>query len=71
MNRQFYALKASILVLAVVIAGATTGGFQFDRLSSRVDSVHYGAVAYADCAVHQGSHAVLHALGRLFGHLRG
>jgi len=71
MSRHFYVLKASIVLIAVVIAGATTGGFQFDRLSSRVDAVHYSAAIYADCAVHQGSHAALHALGQLFGHLRG
>ncbi|GEM_PF-2101226 len=70
MNRQFYFLKASVLVLAVVAAGVTTG-FQMDKLASNFDSVHYSATVYADAATHRATHALSHAMGTLFDHLRG
>jgi hypothetical protein len=70
MDRQFYFLKAGVLVLAIVAAGVTTG-FQMDKLSSNFDSVHYSASIYADAATHRATHAFSHAVGTLFDHLRG
>ena len=70
MNRQFYFLKAGVLVVAIIAAGLTTG-FQMDRLSSRIDSVHYSASIYADCATHRATHALSHAVGTAMDWLRG
>ena len=70
MDRQFYLLKAGVLVLAMVAAGVTTG-FQMDRLSSRIDGVHYAATAYADVATHRATHAFSHAVGQAMDWLHG
>lgn len=70
MDRQFYFLKAGVLMLAIVAAGVTTG-FQMDQLTSRFDSVHYSASIYADAATHRATHAFTHAMGTLFDHMRG
>jgi hypothetical protein len=70
MDRQFYLLKAGVLVLAIVAAGVTTG-FQMDKLSSNFDSVHYSATVYADVQAHKITHAISHAMGDLIGHRRG
>jgi hypothetical protein len=70
MDRQFYFLKAGVLVIAIVAAGVTTG-FQMDRLSSNLDSVHYSASIYADAATHRATHAFSHAVGELIDRLHG
>jgi hypothetical protein len=70
MNRQFYLLKAGVLVLAIVAAGVTTG-FQVDKLASNFDSVHYSASIYADAATHRATHALSHTAGQLVDWLRG
>lgn len=70
MGRHFYLLKASVVVLAVVIAGVTTG-FNADRLSTRFDRVHYSAAAYADLQTHRVTHAFSHAVGGLLDWLNG
>ena len=67
MNRQFFYLKASVLVLALAIAGVSTG-FQPDRLATRFDALHYSAVVQAGATLHCASHGVSHALGKFFGH---
>ena len=70
MDRQFYFLKAGVLVLAVIAAGVTTG-FQMDKLSSNFDSVHYAATASADVQTHRATHAFSHAVGEAMDWLRG
>jgi hypothetical protein len=70
MGRQFYFLKASVLVLAVAIAGLTTG-FNADRLATRFDRVHYSATVYADAQTHRVTHAFSHAVGGLIDWMNG
>ncbi|MGN6516853.1 MAG: hypothetical protein ACTHLR_13550 [Rhizomicrobium sp.] len=65
MNRQFFYLKASVLVLALAIAGLSTG-FRADRLAMRFDALHYSAVVQANATLHCASHGVSHAFGKLF-----
>lgn len=67
MNRQFFYLKATALVLALAIAGISTG-FQTDRLATRFDRLHYSAVLQANATLHCASHGVSHAFGKLLGH---
>jgi hypothetical protein len=68
MDRQFFYLKAAVLVLAVTVAGFSTG-FRVDRLSARFDPLHYGAVIQANATIHDAGHSVSHALGKLLGHI--
>jgi hypothetical protein len=70
MDRRFYLLKAGVLVLGIVAAGLTTG-FQMDKLSANLDSVHYSASIYANEQTHRLSHAVSHAFSTVIDRLRG
>lgn len=70
MDRQFYLLKAGVLVLGIVAAGLTTG-FQMDKLSANFDSVHYSASVYADVQTHRVTHAVSRAFATMMDRLRG
>ncbi|HWA31702.1 MAG TPA: hypothetical protein VG867_11420 [Rhizomicrobium sp.] len=68
MNRHFIYLKAAVVVLAVTVAGISTG-FHMDKLAARFDPVHYNAVVQANASLHCASHNVSHALGRLWSHI--
>jgi hypothetical protein len=70
MDRRFYLLKAGVLVMGIVAAGLTTG-FQMDKLSANLDSVHYSASIYANAQTHRVSHAVSHAFSTVMDRLRG
>ena len=65
-NRHFIYLKAAVLIIAIGVAGISTG-FRMDRLATRFDSMHYSAVVQASATMHCASHSLTHAIGKLWG----
>ena len=67
MDKNFYSVKAGLLVVALAIAGISSG-FQMTKIMAHFDRVHYAAAAIADDTMHAATHDVSHAVGKFMAH---